>query len=173
MAEADAGVVINGHVQGLPAGMGRVLGAVCRDPMAGTLEAVELLGVEVQQLASAAALVARPNGPLLQGWQLGQPRSLAGARHGAAREPHALGDALVGQPLRAPQRQGTLDLGSVAAPRAAVRPRAAVEQLRVALDVAAVPLACSAHAHPGGRRRCCEPHPLDFSDQMRSTFGRH
>src|SRR5690606_8620014 len=57
VAEADPGMVIDGHEQELPAGAPDCIAAVAGDPVTGSLDAPKLLGVQVKQVTGSIVLV--------------------------------------------------------------------------------------------------------------------
>lgn len=97
LAEADAGVIVNGHMQCLPARVKRVARAISRHAMPGLIEAAELLHVHVQQLAGAPFLIAAHGHAVLHRGQFGQAGLHAYAPHSALGDAHNLGDLLVAQ----------------------------------------------------------------------------
>ncbi|MDG0853730.1 PHP domain-containing protein [Pelomonas puraquae] len=121
LAEADAGVVVNGHMQRLPPRTGRVARAVPRHAMPRLIEAAELLHVQMQQLAGSLLLVATHRHAALHRRQLGQAGLYADAAHRALGDTHALGDLRVAQALMAAQALDALDLVRANALGAAMR----------------------------------------------------
>lgn len=57
-AEGYAGVIVDGHMDVLPAGAWRVLTSVARDAVTEAFEAPQLLDVQVQQLVRGLVFVA-------------------------------------------------------------------------------------------------------------------
>lgn len=71
----DARAVVDGDVEELPAGAGRVDAALAGDPMAGTVEAAQALGVEVDHVARLLVLVAPRRFPGLERGQTVEPEA--------------------------------------------------------------------------------------------------
>ncbi len=70
--EGDAGMVIDGDVQVLPAGAASFPAAVAVDAMAGVHDAGQTLDIQVQQVSRVVVFVANHRGRRVQGAQLAQ-----------------------------------------------------------------------------------------------------
>jgi hypothetical protein len=91
--ERHAGVVIDGHKEEFPAGSVDRIAPVACHTVAGPLDATELLGVDVQQIARLAMLVALHRLARLQIRQFGQTRAAQRTADRCLRDADALGDA--------------------------------------------------------------------------------
>ncbi len=80
--EGDAGMVVNGHEQHLPTHACHAVLAVARDAVAGTHDAPQALGVDVQHLARGRVFIALHR---LGGLQFAQPREAGTRQHAADR----------------------------------------------------------------------------------------
>ena len=66
LAVGESGCIVDGDMEDLPAAMAAAAGAITGDAVADALDAAELLGIDVQQLAGAGALVADHGRPGLE-----------------------------------------------------------------------------------------------------------
>jgi hypothetical protein len=114
-------VIVDTDMQRLVACVARLLRAICRDAVAWLREAWQLLGVDVQQLPRALALVTWAWRFGLQRRKSRQVGRLADAAYCALGQSNPLSNGDVGQPMVLAQRLGALDLVGRAASRALVR----------------------------------------------------
>src|ERR1035438_1106261 len=104
--EGDAGVVVDGDIQKLPAGAAGFILGIAGDAMAGLVNAGQLLNVDVQQVAGSRKFVAHDGPGGLQHSDLVQFEPGEDAAHGGSAQAGGLGDAnpgptLASQPLHA------------------------------------------------------------------------
>jgi len=97
LGEGDAGVVVDGHEQHLPAESADMVTRVTGDAVAQPLDAAELLGVDVQQVARSGVLVALHGLDRLQVGQLREACPAQYAAHSGLGHSQAGGDARLGQ----------------------------------------------------------------------------
>ncbi len=119
-------MVVDGHVHVLPAGATGVVLAIPGDPMAGAVEAAELLDVQVQQPARSGVLAALHRPGRLQAGQAVQAVSAQQAGHRALADAQALTDlvtalALAPQPRAGRARTHAHRLRRLAGPQAFVQ----------------------------------------------------
>jgi len=95
-------VVIDGHVDGLPAGSGRVLAAVAGHPVAGTAEAAKALDAQMQHVARGVVFVAVVGPGRIEVAEAMEASGLDQARDGTEPEIQFLGDLAIGLALPAP-----------------------------------------------------------------------
>ena len=132
LREGEAGVVVDGDVNELPASAATGPRAISGDAMTGLEEASELLDVEMQQVAGGSMFVAT------QGWSrfeiadTTEAFAAQDAADGGGREADDLGDVSAG-PTLTTQRNDALDEGPRGPSRAAVRSRGTIVQTGDAL----------------------------------------
>ena len=97
VGEADAGMVIDGNEQELPASTLEAVAPVAGDAVAHALDATEFLGVNVNQIARVLMLVAHNRLGGLKIPQAGEPGTGEHAAHGALGHADRLGDARLGE----------------------------------------------------------------------------
>ena len=140
-AEGQARVVVDRHVQELPAGAGNTVATVAGHPRTHALDAAEFLDVNVQELARRGVLVTLDRSRRLEVAPFGQPLSRQDPAHGTLGEAQGGGDAGLGQPA-APQLDDCPRLGRRNRPRAGPGSGAGVGQRgRASRPVAGEPLA--------------------------------
>ena len=121
------GTVVDDHVDVLPAGAGRVAGAVAGDGVAGYLKARVAFGIHVQQLARARPLIALHRVP----GRAGTARAAASSqrpRHGRVRNVDLARDQTRAPPGPLADLADAVVIGHREHRRAAVRPRRAILQ---------------------------------------------
>ena len=171
----EARAVVDGDVQVLPAEASLAAGAIAGDAVADAVDAAELLGVDMDQLAGPGALVAHRR---RLGFQRGEPAETEPAQHrpdGGNGHPERAGDpgAAPAQPaqsldLRHSRRRQTVS--------AAPRRRAAVSQRRhPASAIACQPLGGGARRYPCRNGRIAHPPTFlpDPANHEVSTVDRH
>jgi hypothetical protein len=124
-------VVVDRHVQELPAEATCALSPVAVDAVALAHDDAQLLGVDVQQFAWGGVLVTLRGLDRLQGRELRQACAAQHAAHGGFRHPQAGGDARLGQPAP-PELDDGQRLRFADAPRAVRRARACIGEGRLA-----------------------------------------
>ena len=151
-AEGDAGGIVDGDVNELPAGaaIARLLAARSSDAMAGSAEAAELFDVDVDQFAGPVTLVTARRFGRRQGAQAVEAQALEHTADGSGRDAGFGGDRLAGQALAA-QPLDALDRGPGRRLVQPVGPCAAVLQACQAFASAAIdPFAHRARANADG-----------------------
>jgi hypothetical protein len=143
--------------------------------MADAVDAAELLGVDVEQLAGAGALVANHGRPGLEGGEAAEAEAAQRQADGRAGPLQAARDLRPGQALAAQALDRGGDLGGQPAGRAGGRRAAVVEGALAARPPPRQPLVRGAHRHPGGQGGVLDPpamlaHPRRQKD---STMHRH
>ena len=152
LREGEAGVVVDGDVNELPAGAATALGLVGGNAMTGAEEAAELLDVEMQQIAGAGMFVAAHGPSRFEIADTTEAFAVQNAADGSGREADSLGDVSVG-PTLAAQRNDALDQGPRGPSRAAVRSRGTIVQTGDALAaVTRQPLVDGSQRDATGRR---------------------
>ena len=164
-------MIVDGHEQELPAGAVDRVAAITSDSMAGALDAPELLGVQVQQIAWRIVFVADHWFARLQVTQLRQSHAREHPADGTLGHTQSLSNTGLRQPLAAQfhdrQRFARLDLA-----RAQSRFTGAVAQARlVRCQVAPQPLPSRSCTHPrrGRGRAGGETFNSHLQDHLEST----
>jgi hypothetical protein len=167
--------IVDRDVQDFPAAMAAGPGAIAGDAVADAVDPAELLGVDVEQLAGAGALVADHGRPGLERGEAAEAEAAqrqADGRTGPLQPARDLrpGQALAAQPL---DRGG--DLGRQPAGRSGGRRAAVMEGRLAARPMPRQPLVRGAHRHAGGARGGLDPPALlaNSPDQKESTVDRH
>ena len=144
----QAGAVIDADVQELPAGPAGAGGAIAVDPVAGPLDAPELLDVDVDELARDGPLVADGRVAGVGGGQATEPTAAQHRPHRALGHPERARDPGPGEAQLAQGADRLLHLGARASGDPAGH-RGAVGQLVVAGPIAPQPLPGAALAEAG------------------------
>src|SRR6188472_4586946 len=165
--EAKAGVIVDRHVQVLPAGPRGPAGAVAGDAVSGPHDAAELLDVHVHELAGTLALVADD---LLAWRRRRESRTAMAAEHGM----HSRGRDPQGPPdhvrslaqLRARTQDCLLDdVGRL--PGRGMRPARAITKV-LAAKSPVDPIGSRLSGTANDERGCCDRHP--GGDQVAHTL---
>jgi hypothetical protein len=138
--EGDAGVIVNGHVEKLPAGPAGFVLRIAGEAMTGFADAREFFDVEVQQIAGSGMLITNDGNGRLERSSGVEFQTGEDAADGGAAQADGLGDAHTGPALTA-QLFDAGHLFGGNATRGAMRARRAIAQSRhTALTEAADPL---------------------------------
>jgi hypothetical protein len=153
-------MVVDRRVSVLPTGPTKAHRAISVDPMAYPLDPAELLGVEMEKLSWALALVAS-NGLLrLQRGKTPEPLAAKNPRHRRTRDLHSLSD-LPGHQAPTAKAHDPTHLLLTRRRRATVRPRASVDQaFGASLPVSTQPPVRRTLADAGGGRGGLRPPPV-------------
>src|SRR5487761_1309941 len=157
--EGDAGVVVDGHIEELPAGAAGFVLGIAGDAMAGFDDAGQLLDVDVQQVSRGGVFVAHDGDLGLQHFGLVELQPSQDAAHRGPAEPGGLRDPHSG-PALPPKPFHALDQLRTHAAWRAMRTRGSVHERRPAtLAETAHPLGSTLPAEPalGGRLAQAQP----------------
>ena len=173
LGEGDAGMVVDGDVDELPAGGARASGLVAGNAVAGALEAAESFDVEMEQFAGSVVLVAANGGGGVEIAETVESGATEEAADGGRRYADGSGDAAA-RPTLSAQGDDAVDDGLRGAPRAMTGTRRAIVETGFAFAaVAGEPTPGGALGDPAGRRGSRRGLPSeDASNQKGSTFRR-
>jgi hypothetical protein len=136
----EARGIVDGDMDELPADASNASGAVSVDTMADTADTAQLLDVDVDQLARAFSLVSDDWLFGLEALEPRQARAGQDASHRGRTQAHSSRD-LGSRVASTAQTQNLLDPGGMHLPGHPARPRAAIDQRRLAgLSISSLPL---------------------------------
>src|SRR5216110_855006 len=132
LSKTHSRMIINRHKRCFPARASDMIARIAGDTVAGTLNARQLLAIDVQQLAGSGTLVAARQRRRIERRQTAQSRSRQHPRYGGARDPQ-LSRNVGHRPAALAQRKHPLRGALWNRARRAMRPRAAIAKARFTL----------------------------------------
>jgi len=167
---SQSGGIVDGDVNELPAGASAALPAVAGDTVADDLNAAQLLGVDMYELAGLVSLVAADGFCRVEVLEPGETLPSQDAGHRGRARADANGDLVAGLPTLA-QSQDLFDNDRMGLTGRTMRPRTAIDKRRRAgLLITTLPFKGRSAVNTGRLGGACHRDAcLDALDQQHST----